>query len=303
MEGLAMVELYENLLKSIADPFFIIAEDGTYLDAFGGTERSLYDDASLLKGRNIHDFMEAEFAEFFMSQVQRSLDSGLLHVFEYQLATETVEGIPKNGPGGLQWFEARIYPLKDLYEGKQAVTALILNISDRKNLQQRLRDLSYQDSLTRVANRRYFFERLSEQLDLYTQDKAPLSIMVLDLDHFKHINDTYGHFAGDHVLKELVDIVKRVIRKEDVLARFGGDEFIISMEGLPLEKVLDLAEAVRQQVHKHQFNFGDVTLPITVSIGVSNVTVFDTDTTSIVSRADKALYRAKELGRNTVVRM
>ncbi|MFA7643288.1 MAG: sensor domain-containing diguanylate cyclase [Sphaerochaetaceae bacterium] len=302
MESHDMHKLYENLLKSIADPFFIISDEGTYLDTFGGTERSLYDDAHLLKGRNIHDFMAPDFADFFMSQVKRALDGSLLNVFEYQLETETVEGIPKNGPGGIQWFEARLYPLPDLYHGKRAVTALILNISERKHMQQRLRDLSYQDALTRVANRRYFFERLSEQLDLFMQDKSPLSVMILDIDHFKRINDTYGHFAGDQVMKELVDVVRRMIPKDAVLARFGGDEFIVSAEGLPLHEMTALAERLREQIHKHLFSFGDMSIPVTISIGVSTVTVFDTDTESIVSRADKALYQAKELGRNRVVR-
>ena len=303
MNSYAPHDLYENLLKSIADPFFVIAEDGTYLDAFGGSERKLYDDAVSLKGRNIHDFMEAEFAQFFMEQVCRALSLGSIHCFEYQLQTDSVEGIPKNGPGGKQWFEARLYPLENLYEGKRAVTALILNISERKSLQQRLRELSYQDSLTKVFNRRYFFERLSEQLELYTQDRISLAIMVLDIDQFKDINDTYGHFSGDHILKQVVQVLEQFITPDITLARFGGDEFIFSVERLPFDEVMRSAECVRAAIEREKFVFAEHTIPVTVSIGVSQVTQFDTDTASIVSRADKALYLAKTQGRNRVVRM
>lgn len=296
-------ELYGNLLKSIVDPFFIIAEDGTYLDVFGGTERSLYDDASALKGRNIHDFMEPDFAEFFMTQVTRTLDNGAMNSFEYQLATETVAGIPKNGPGGTQWFEARMYPLPNTYDGRRAVTALILNITERKHLQQRLRELSYQDPLTKTYNRRYFFERLGEQLELYTRDKRPLSVIIMDIDHFKTINDSYGHYAGDQMLKQLVSLIQGTMQASDNLARFGGDEFIISLEGLPIKESFEFAEMLREKVQQHRFVFGETPIPMTISLGVSDVTLFDTDTASIIARADKALYQAKTQGRNRVIRV
>jgi len=303
MEGYGPSDLYVNLLKSIADPFFIISEDGTYLDVFGGTERTLYDDAALLKGRNIHDFMEKEFAQFFMSQVKRTLENSSLNSFEYQLATETVEGIPKNGPGGSQWFEARMFPLKEPYEGHRAVTALILNISERKYLQQKLRELSYQDSLTKVYNRRFFFERLSEQLEIFTRDKSPLSIIIIDVDHFKPINDTYGHFAGDKILKELAEVIQSCVRSDDLLARFGGDEFIISCANQSMEKTMEFAQQLLKEVQEASYTFAQTHIPLTISAGVADVTIFDTDTASVIARADKALYKAKAEGRNRVVRL
>ena len=295
-----ITDLYTSLFNTIPDPFFIIGEDGTYLEVIGGAERSLYDDASSLKGRNIHDFMEADFAKYFMEQVRKSLDSRSLNCFEYQLATGSVDGIPKNGPGGIQWFEARLYPLVNRYQGQRAVSAMIINITERKTFQQRLRDLSYQDPLTMVANRRFFLERLSEDLAGYMLEKTSISVMILDVDHFKRINDTWGHLAGDHVLKELVLIAKEILHKGMVIARFGGDEFITSIVGMQIEQTVELAEQLRLKVQKHRFVYEGTWIPVTVSIGVSNITAFDTDISSIISRADKALYQAKETGRNRV---
>lgn len=303
MERGAMHGLFENLLGSIADPWFIIAEDGTYLDAFGGTEKTLYDDARSLRGRNIHDFMEPGFATFFMEQVRGCLEGTKLHVFEYQLETGKVDGITKDGPGGMQWFEARIQPLKEPVEGHRAVTALILNITRRKKLQQQLRDLSSRDPLTNLPSRRWFFERFSEQLDLFIRDKVPLAVMILDIDRFKTVNTAYGHFAGDHVLRDLAALLEHLLRTEDALARFGDDEFIIWVEGLAFEAVMELSEHIRDQVHRHTFSFGETVMSISVSIGVSAVSLFDTDVTGIVSRADKALCLAKERGRNRVERL
>lgn len=301
MDRNARIELYENLLKTIADPFFVIGEDGTYLDVLGGAERSLYDDASSLKGRNIHDFMEPDFAKYFMEQVRRAMDGSTLHCFEYQLATETVDGIPKNGPGGTQWFEARLFPVAQRYDGQRAVIALIININERKLMHQRLRELSYQDALTQVANRRFFIERLGEQLDTFFRNKNPLSLMLLDIDWFKHINDTYGHLAGDQILKQLVVVIRGVLNTQDTVARFGGDEFIVSMEKVPLVQALAIAEQLRDRVQQCVFSYGDTNLSVTVSIGVSEATPFDTDMASFISRSDKALYQAKEGGRNKVM--
>ncbi len=301
MDNQNISELYMNLFKTIPDPFFIVSESGTYLEVLGGIERSLYDDASSLKGRNIYEFSEKSFADFFMDQVHKTLDTGMLNCFEYQLETRKVD-LPKNGPGGIQWFEARLYPLANLYHGQRAVTAMIINISERKTMQQRLRDLSYMDPLTAVANRRFFLEHLEEELEGFLSDQTPVSVMILDIDHFKLINDSYGHLAGDQVLKDLVTIARSVLRKRDIIARFGGDEFIMSMVGVEIAETHQIADQLREQVKQHEFSIEGVQLKVTISIGVSNASLYDTDISSIISRADKALYQAKELGRDQVRR-
>jgi diguanylate cyclase (GGDEF)-like protein/PAS domain S-box-containing protein len=301
MDNSDLSELYMDILKTIPDPFFIVSENGTYLEVLGGIERTLYDDATSLKGRNIYEFSEKSFADFFMDQVRKTLDTGILNCFEYQLETRKVD-LPKNGPGGMQWFEARLYPLANHYQGQLAVTAMVINISERKLMQQRLRDLSYMDPLTSVANRRFFLEHLSEELESSLTDKTTVSVMILDIDHFKQINDTYGHLVGDHVLKDLVTIAKTILRKRDIIARFGGDEFIISMVGVEMAAVLQIAEQLRERVRQYDFRPEDIQIKVTISIGVSNATLYDTDISSIISRADKALYQAKELGRDQVRR-
>src|SRR5690554_3126672 len=261
--------LYNNLLKSIIDPFFVISEDGTYLEVFGGKEATLYDDGQHLKGRNIYDFMPTEFAHFFMNHINTSLTLSSLVTFEYQLDTTLISGVSPIGPGGVQWFEARLYPLKELYNGKRAVTALILNITSKKELQQRLQELSYQDTLTKVGNRRYFFEKIREQLQQYALDKIPLSILLLDVDHYKEINDTYGHLAGDFVLQHLVVEIEKVVKVGSLIARFGGDEFIISIEGVGADKVVRNAEKLRKNIEEKTFTFESRVFSITVSIGVT----------------------------------
>lgn len=301
MERSKELELYENLLKTVADPFLVIGEDGMYLDVLGGTDRTLYDDAHALKGRNIYNFMEKEFAIFFMEKVSLTFDMNRIHCFEYPLQTDTIKGVPNTGPGGLQWFEVRMVPLPFLYDGQRAVVALIINISDRKKLQQKLKELSYKDPLTMVGNRRYFFEKLDEHIDLYAKDKVPCAVAVIDVDNFKHINDTYGHYVGDQVLKGVSELLSMGLKENDFIARFGGDEFIVAIIGYThSDLVLKWADTMRTIIEKHTFVVGDVEISITISMGLTDMLMLDTETTSIVARADKALYEAKHQGRNRV---
>ena len=291
--------LLSSLLDMIPDPFIVISEDGTYLEVIGAAERTLYDEPALLKGQNIYDFMEKEFAQFFMDQVRLVLSNKQLHSFEYQLETNTVQGIPKNGPGGKQWFEARLYPLQEPIQGKRAVIALIINITARKSFQSQLHKLSYQDPLTKVANRRYFFEQLEDRLKKCKNTERHMSVIIMDVDHFKRINDQYGHLAGDHMLKMLAQLATEHFTSDELIARFGGDEFVILLCSA-LNETVEKAESFRLAVKSQRIKFDNYELTMTVSIGISELTTLDNDGTNIITRADKALYRAKQQGRNRV---
>ena len=288
-------ELSQSLFNTIPDPFFVVGEDGTYLEAFGGTERSLYDDGQLLKGKNIYDFMPKDFADFFVQQVQYTLSLNALNSFDYKLETDQVQVTKKEGPGGTQWFEARMYPLKTLYRGQRAVTVMLINITERRNLHKRLRELSYLDPLTGLYNRRYFLERVR----MHLIEKGKAHIMICDIDHFKIINDTYGHLAGDAVLKEFANRAKDVLKHTPALARFGGDEFVVALTDLSDEAAITIAETLRKRVSEQPFPFQDLLLDVQISIGIAKV-YEDLEEAELIADADRALYQAKEAGRNQV---
>ncbi len=152
-----------------------------------------------------------------------------------------------------------------------------------------------------VGNRRYFFEKLDSHIDLYAKDKIPCAVAVIDVDNFKEIIVTYGHYVGDVVLKEISQLLTSGLKKDDFIARFGGDEFIVAVVGYAhSELVVKWADTIRDIIEKHLFIIGDIELYITISMGITDMLILDSDTTSIVSRADKALYEAKHHGRNRV---
>jgi len=162
------------------------------------------------------------------------------------------------------------------------------------------------DPLTGIFNRRYLDRRLHEETAVARRYGRPLSAMLLDIDHFKRINDTYGHQIGDHVLTALVEVVASVLRESDIFARYGGEEFMVIVPHTPKLRAIDLAERLRKCIEAHEFKFTDergekLDIRLTVSIGVASFSNEIADMDKLVYAADENLYRAKNEGRNRVV--
>jgi two-component system, cell cycle response regulator len=157
------------------------------------------------------------------------------------------------------------------------------------------------DGLTKLFNKRYFLERLDSELKFAQRHQTALSLLLLDLDHFKKVNDTLGHLAGDSVLVTIAAQLGRAVRDEDVVARFGGEEFAIVLRAINVENAVHLAERLRRVVETTAVPFDGKELRVTVSIGAAAFPTTPVNTPDqLVEAADKALYRAKRGGRNRV---
>jgi diguanylate cyclase (GGDEF)-like protein len=159
--------------------------------------------------------------------------------------------------------------------------------------------VSRTDTLTGLANRRHIEERLREVVSLARRNRHHLSVLMLDIDHFKHVNDTFGHAGGDAVLRDFSARLQGVLRVEDVAGRWGGEEFLVILPLTELAGGIMLGERVRECIAATPFPLGDQTFPVTVSIGCASTDTDDSE--EVIRRADDALYRAKENGRNQVV--
>ncbi len=167
-------------------------------------------------------------------------------------------------------------------------------------LRTRLKDKHQQsilDPLTGVFNRLAYEERISQEIARYKRYSTPVTLMVLDVDHFKHINDHYGHKAGDKALKLIADALKNNLRETDFLARYGGEEFVALLPDTPPENIAGIAEKLRTAIETCKFHYAGKDVPITISCGYSAFRANDSAETAF-NRADAALYRAKECGRN-----
>ncbi|MBV9659553.1 MAG: diguanylate cyclase [Acidimicrobiales bacterium] len=158
--------------------------------------------------------------------------------------------------------------------------------------------VSRRDPLTGLANRREIDERLEEAMSLARRRDEELAVLILDIDHFKGVNDTFGHEAGDHVLREFSSRLHRLLRTEDIAGRWGGEEFIVIL-GTDLAGGSAFGERVRESIASTPFALGEVEIAVTVSIGCT--TAKNHDHESVVRRADQLLYKAKSTGRNRVV--
>jgi diguanylate cyclase len=155
------------------------------------------------------------------------------------------------------------------------------------------------DPLTGIPNRIAFEERIDREYGRWKRYASPLALLVMDVDHFKQINDTYGHRAGDKALKLIAQVLKQSVRETDLVARYGGEEFTAIVPETTPDGVVALAEKLRQAVENAQFHYHGIAVPITISIGIAGFRAADTPETAFV-RADKALYQAKSGGRNRV---
>lgn len=171
-----------------------------------------------------------------------------------------------------------------------------------ESFQKQMLDSALRDGLTHAYNKRYFMDRLESEIQFALRHRVNLGLLLLDLDHFKVINDTHGHLAGDRVLAEFAQAMHRSIRNEDVLARFGGEEFAIITRAIGRNDVLRFAERLRRQTAELDVEFEGTPIPLTVSIGIATVPEDPAQSPADLLRAaDEALYAAKKEGRNRVM--
>lgn len=165
---------------------------------------------------------------------------------------------------------------------------------------QLLETLSITDSLTGLYNRSKLDSILSEQIARYKRSRRPFTVLMMDIDHFKTINDSRGHIAGDELLAAVARILVQSIRSVDYAARYGGDEFVIILIDTPADAAGETAERIRSQVERAPYNAGDQSVTVTVSVGIAQWQSDDSVPTAVFARADQALYEAKRAGRNRV---
>jgi two-component system cell cycle response regulator len=187
--------------------------------------------------------------------------------------------------------------------GPNVVVSFAIVAAQAEHVARQLYESSVRDPLTRTYNRRYLVERLASEFAYARRHKTQLSLIILDLDHFKRVNDTHGHLAGDEVLRDVAALVQRLVRAEDVFARFGGEEFVLLLRGIEHANVGRFAERVRASVERLEMPYEAASLRVTVSLGyASTVELPDAqlDAQSLLRLADERLYEAKTAGRNQV---
>lgn len=295
------IEQMALILDALPDPAFILSRSGKYVAVFGGRDARYYHDGSGLVGLYISDLIKPEKANWFLEQIARALESKKLLVEEYELSNRDVSGLLDEGPKEPIWFEGRIQALSFLVNDEEVVLWVASNISERHNLEMRLRELSDTDQLTGLFNRR----KLEHDLTLHYESSArycvPTSIFLFDLDNLKKINDTKGHHAGDEIIQAVANICRSALRTTDFACRLGGDEFVVALPNTGREQAIQFAKRLHDRFREELSRFSVDGTVVTASIGVTTMMPEDRSYEDTLQRADRALYEAKSMGKDTIV--
>ena len=234
------------------------------------------------------------FSAYFVDEkkrqelIERTKTQGIVDRFEVELNSQNSDKT--------LWItlSSRVFEV----EGELVLYINFTNITEQKETEQELFIQASTDTLTGLYNRRQFFALTDQAFAMAQREHTPYCAIMLDIDHFKNINDTYGHDAGDLVLKHLSDVMRQTLRKSDIIARWGGEEFIIFLQNTTPEKGIHPANKLREAVQATSVTVGDKVIQFTISLGVSASQT--PDVAALQKEADLALYHSKENGRNQV---
>jgi diguanylate cyclase (GGDEF)-like protein/PAS domain S-box-containing protein len=215
------------------------------------------------------------------------------------LESQVEQEISLDHRDGKKYFLVQISPIQNQRNVLIGHIIVLVDITERKFAEMELARLARTDVLTGVTNRRYFFELAENEYQRFLRYQHALTIILFDIDHFKQVNDRYGHHAGDHVLKHFASRSQNMLRTSDVFARYGGEEFIALLIETTQESALETAERIRREIQSLQINFEGTPIPITTSIGLAFAEP-DAKLEKLIDMADKALYQSKQNGRNQV---
>ena len=303
---------YRGLFDDVPVALYRTTTTGQFLDANPAMIRMMgYPDLTILLSTNA--------AELYANADDRSRWQALMKqnetVKDFEFQARRYDGSPiwvKNtaraimdGKGHVLWYEGS---LEDITFRKQAQEALAqaneglkARLTEIGILQEQLRERAIRDPLTNLFNRRNLEETLDQELAKADRKAYPVSLLMMDIDHFKYINDTYGHKAGDQALQSLADLIRSHIRRSDIACRFGGDEFVIVMPETSFRSAYDRAEDFRQGVQSLQLADIGMSGNLTVSIGIATYPDHGATKEDLLRAADQAMYLAKAQGRNRVV--
>ena len=193
------------------------------------------------------------------------------------------------------------------FDGRRLLITVVMDITDRicaerkiRALQEQLRDQATRDPLTGLHNRRYLDESLRAELSQAAREGYPVSVIMGDLDHFKTVNDRYGHPAGDEVLRMFAEVIQRNTRERDIACRYGGEEFLLVLARMPQACAVERADLLRHETECERVRWGTSQIAVTASFGVATFPQRARASEQLIAAADSAMYAAKQAGRNRV---
>lgn len=290
-DELALFLRLQTTLDTLPSPIFIKNSAGRYIACNKAFEDYLGLSRAKIVGRTVYDIAPRELAVVYEKADQELMQRGGTQSYEANVRYA-------DGTDHDVIFHKSVF-LNAAGE-VDGISGTMLDISERKRLEQRLAVAASTDFLTGILNLRTFYDLASHEFRRFVRNGGNLSLIVIDLDHFKEINDNFGHDVGDAALRELVGAVKDNLRDQDIFARAGGDEFRILLPGTPTAGAALVAERIRLAVNRLSIDSPRGSTTLTISAGICSCQPGDESLDDVTKRADAALYMAKAAGRNCI---
>jgi diguanylate cyclase (GGDEF)-like protein/PAS domain S-box-containing protein len=288
----ASSDLLQKVIDAVPAPIFFKDEHGVYLGCNRAFEGFIGVSPQDIVGKTVYDVAPKHLADVYHKADADLMNAGGQQVYEAQVKF-------KDGSLREVVFHKAVFARGDGSKG--GLVGAMLDITERKVLEGQLERLATLDPLTGIYNRRTFMSLATRDLSRCRREQQQLSLLVLDLDHFKQVNDTYGHAAGDAVLLHLANLMHAEVRQHDIIARAGGEEFFVSLGNTGLAAAELLAQRLCRSLAAGPVEHDGRRIEVTASIGVADCDPRRDTIETALQRADAALYEAKRRGRNRVV--
>lgn len=259
------------IIEAIPDALFIINSRGVFIDCEASDDNILVMQKEFFIGKTIYEVMPKEISELAYKNLNLVFEKGNLQSFEYKLIDKGITGY---------------YEIRMVKKGEDEVLAILRDVTSKKELEQTLEYLSYNDQLTGVKNRRFYEEEL-KRLDV--KENLPLTIILGDVNGLKLINDSFGHAAGDELIRKVAESIKKGCRSQDIVARLGGDEFVILLTKTEENKIEEIITNINKLTQKERIQ----NIDISISFGYETKTHEDEDIQQVFKKAEDFMYKRK----------
>lgn len=297
-------EWLDFILNSLPDHVFILDEEGNYIDSYGGQYYAANFNAKSYIGLRLDQVLSAAKAAELQDHIDHVIACKETQVVRYSIKLQdhlllSLEDLQNPELPEESWFEAIINYVEPI-DHQQQVMWSVRNITQTHLLEKKLKKLSETDELTGVLNRRAFLLELEREFEKQQQQKRHLVCLMIDIDHFKEINDMVGHLSGDEAIKHVAEICQKQIRSTDYIGRLGGEEFGVVLSNTNAIQAFDIAERIRTSIRSTACSVDEQEIFPTVSIGIAECSEEINSVKALLINADKAMYYSKRMGRDQV---
>lgn len=284
-------ELFRAIVENVGDLVAVLDTTGKRVYN-SPSYRPLFHEKDIRQGSSSFMEIHPDDRERIKAVFSKTVETGIGECSEFRFVLKD---------GSIRHMESDGRAIRNAEGRVCKVVVVSRDITEQKRLEADLREMAATDMLTGLPNRRHFLGQLEqEKARVSRAEEKCAAVLMIDIDHFKVVNDTFGHAAGDHVLRHLAALMREDLRKIDTLGRLGGEEFAVILPGADSPAAEIFAERLRKQVAETPAVHDKWTIPLTISIGVTEIKPDDDGADDALTRADRALYRAKECGRNRV---